>query len=270
MIRNEFYILNNGIKIPKVGFGTWQISKEDAENAVYVALTNGYTHIDTAIDYGNEEGVGLGIKKANIKREKLYITSKIPAHIKTYEEAKNCIEESLKRLQTDYLDLMLIHSPRPWDILWDDSAPRYYKENLEVYRAMEDAFKEGKIKSLGLSNFFVEDVKNILENVEIKPVVNQICIYIGNSPFPLIRYCENNNILLEAYSPIATGRLLNNDLVKDMSKKYNVSIPQLCIRYCLEIGTLPLPKSNKDQHIIDNLKLDFSISKEDLNILKEQ
>lgn len=165
---------------------------------------------------------------------------------------------------------MLIHSPRPWNILWDEKAPRYYQENLEVYQAIEEAFKEGKVRSIGVSNFFIEDVKNILENVEIKPVVNQICIYIGNTPIELINYCKSHNMLLQAYSPIATGRLLSNEVVKEMANKYNVSIAQLCIRYCLQIDTLPLPKSIKENHIIDNLKLDFEISKEDLKILLKQ
>lgn len=165
---------------------------------------------------------------------------------------------------------MLIHSPRPWNILWDEKAPRYYQENLEVYQAIEEAFKEGKVRSIGVSNFFIEDVKNILENVEIKPVVNQFCIYIGNTPIELVNYCKSHNMLLQAYSPIATGRLLSNEVVKEMANKYNVSIAQLCIRYCLQIDTLPLPKSIKENHIIDNLKLDFEISKEDLEILLKQ
>ena len=154
--------------------------------------------------------------------------------------------------------------------MWDEKAPRYYKENLEVYKAIEEAYKEGKVKAIGLSNFFIDDVRNILENVEIKPVVNQICIYIGNTPIDLINYCKGHNMLLQAYSPIATGRLLNNEIVKSIADKYNVSITQLCIRYCLQLDTLPLPKSSKENHIIDNLKLDFEISKEDFELLLKQ
>ena len=270
MVKDEFFVLNNGVKIPKVGLGTWQISDEDVTSAVITAINNGYKHIDTAIDYGNEKGVGKGIKKSKINRENLFVTTKIPAHIKTYKQAKQCIVESLERLQLDYVDLMLIHSPRPWEMLWDENAPRYYQENLEVYKAIEEAYKEGKVKSIGLSNFFVEDVRNILENVEIKPVVNQICIYIGNTPLELINCCKSHDMLLQAYSPIATGRLLNNEVVKSMADKYNVSIAQLCIKYCLQIDTLPLPKSSKESHIIDNLKLDFDISQEDMEVLLKQ
>ena len=267
MIKDETFLLNNNFGIPKIGFGTWQISDIDAENAVFCALKSGYLHIDTAIDYGNEVGVGKGIKKSGIDREKIFVTSKIPAHIKTYEEAKRCINESLTRLDLEYVDLMLIHSPRPWELLWDEKAPRFYEENLEVYKALEEAYDEGKIKSIGLSNFLIDDVKNILNNVRIKPVVNQICVYIGNTPFELIEFCNNNNILVEAYSPIATGRLLNNKKIKEIADKYGVSTPNLCIRYCLEINTLPLPKSNNEEHIKNNLNVDFSISKEDMEYL---
>ena len=260
--------LNNGHKIPSIGFGTWQISNEDVTEAVLYTLKWGYRHIDTAIDYGNENGVGNALKLSNVDRKEIYLTSKIPAHIKTYEQAKQCIEESLKRLQVDYIDLMLIHSPRPWEGLWDSNYPRLYKENLEVYKALQEAYEDNKIKSIGLSNFFVDDVKNIIENVKIKPVVNQICVYIGNTPKELIDYCNNNDILIEAYSPIATGRLLNNQELINMANKYNVSVAQLCIRYCQQIGTLPLPKSKTKQHIKSNFEINFDIEKEDLEHLK--
>ncbi|MBQ9731236.1 MAG: aldo/keto reductase [Bacilli bacterium] len=259
--------LNNKNTIPDIGFGTWQISNEAVIDAVITALECGYRHIDTAIDYGNEEGVGKALKLTDVKREEIFLTSKIPAHVKTYEGAKRCIEESLKRLQVDYLDLMLIHSPRPWEGLWDPNYPRYYKENLEVYKALEEAYKEKKIKSIGISNFFIDDVKNILENVEIKPVINQICVFIGNTPKELIKYCKENDILVEAYSPIATGRLLKNKELIAIAEKYDVSVPQLCIRYCMQIGTLPLPKSQTKEHIKSNLDVDFEIDKIDLDYL---
>ena len=163
---------------------------------------------------------------------------------------------------------MLIHSPRPWEGLWDANYPRFYKENLEVYKALQEAQKENKIRSIGLSNFLIDDVKNIIENVKVKPVINQICVYIGNTPKELIKYCNDNDILIEAYSPIATGRLLKDEKLIEMAKRYNVSVPQLCIQYCLQIGTLPLPKSQTKEHIESNFKIDFKISKEDLEYLK--
>ena len=269
LIRDENFTLSNNNLIPKIGFGTWQIENDLASFSVKTALTNGYRHIDTAIDYGNEVGVGKGIKESGIDRKEIFVTSKIPASIKTYEEAKRCIKESLERLDLEYLDLMLIHSPRPWEILWDESAPRYYEENIEVYKALEEAYFEGKIKNIGLSNFFIKDVDNILNNCKVKPVVNQICVYIGNTPLELINYCIDKNILVEAYSPFATGRITNNNTLKEIALKYNVSIPKLCLKYCLDINTLPLPKSTNYKHIIDNLDVDFDIDSKDIERLKK-
>lgn len=160
------FILNNNTQIPNIGFGTWQIKDEDVTEAVLTALKCGYRHIDTAIDYGNEKGVGKALKLSNVDRNDIYLTSKIPAHIKTYKEAKRCIEESLERLQVDYIDLMLIHSPRPWEGLWDANYPRFYKENLEVYKALQEAQKENKIRSIGLSNFLIDDVKTLLKTLK--------------------------------------------------------------------------------------------------------
>ena len=268
MLLQEKFVLSNGLEIPKIGLGTWQIKNEDVYDAVISAVKVGYRHIDTAIAYGNEEGVGKAIKDCGVERSNLYITSKIPAEVKSYEGAKKCIEESLSRLDLEYLDLMLIHAPRPWDQLWDPNANQCYKENLEVWKAMEEAHKAGKIKSIGISNFYYVDIKNILDNCEIKPHVNQICIFIGNTPQDAIDYCNDNGILVEAYSPIATGRLLNNKIVEEMANKYNVSIAQLCIKYCLDINTLPLPKSKTPSHILENTKVDFEINKEDLEKLR--
>lgn len=269
MIKDNYFVLNNGVKIPSVGFGTWQIPCDKATSAVLSALNHGYRHIDNAVAYGNCKEVGEGIKKSLLKREEIFITSKVPAEIKTYHQAKECIENALKDLDVDYIDLMLIHAPRPW-VQMHDFSLKLYKENVEVYKALEEAYKEGKLKSIGVSNFMIDDIENILNNCEIVPQVNQICIHIGNTPLDLIEYCKKNNILVEAYSPIATGRLLNNEQVKLLADKYNVSIAQLCIRYCLEIGTLPLPKSDNEQHIKENIDVDFSIEKEDLEVLLKQ
>lgn len=266
MIKDEFFILNNNVKIPKIGFGTWQIPCDKATSAVISALNNGYRHIDNAIAYGNGKEVGEGIKKSLLARDEVFITSKIPAEIKNYKDAKKCIDEALQDLDVDYIDLMLIHAPRPWAQMHDSSI-KLYQENIEVYRALEEAYKEGKLKAIGVSNFAIDDLENILNNCEIVPQVNQICIHIGNTPSNLIHYCEEHNILVEAYSPIATGRLLNNERIKSIADKYGVSIPQLCIKYCLEINTLPLPKSDNESHIKDNIKIDFEIKKEDIDFL---
>ena len=270
MIHKEYFVLSNGIKIPKLGFGTWQIPNENACECCLYALRSGYRHIDTAKAYGNEEGVGEAIKASKLNREDIFITSKIPAEVKTYEGAKRCIKESLDLLGVDYIDLMLIHAPRPWDEMRWDFEYRYYKENIEVYRALEEVYEQGKIKSLGVSNFSIDDLKNIFDNSKIKPMVNQICVFIGETPIELIEFCQKEDILVEAYSPLGTGRLFKNEFVKQYADKYGVSIAQLAIRYTYQLGTLPLPKSVNPDHILNNMDINgFTISDEDMEALKK-
>ncbi len=266
MILDEFYTLKNGYKIPKLSLGTWQSSIEDAKNATFIALKNGYRHIDTAAAYGNEEGVGEGIKNSGIPREKIFVTTKIPAEVKTYDGAKKSIAESLRKLDLDYIDLMLIHAPKPWSEMFQGEK-RYLKENLEVWKAMEEAYNDGKIRSLGVSNFDVVDMENISNNAAIKPVVNQIGLHVGWLQKDIISYCNKTGIIIMAYSPLGTGRLLDNPLLKEMARKYGVSVPQLCIRFTLELGTVSVPKSVHEKYIIDNTKVDFKIKDEDLKTL---
>lgn len=160
---------------------------------------------------------------------------------------------------------MLIHSPQPWS---DFRGGDYFEGNIAAYKALEDAFKAGKIRSIGVSNFKIKDLKNILQNCELKPAANQILTHIGNTDFEVIEFCKSENILIEAYSPIAHGELLKDERLQNMAKKYSVSVPQLCIRYALEISTLPLPKSSNPKHILENSKVDFALSSEDLEQLK--
>ena len=262
----ENFVLSNGVKIPKIGFGTWQISNEDAVTAVEVALKAGYIHIDSASGYGNEEGVGRAVRASGIPREDLFITTKVPAEIKSYEAAVANIEQSLSLLDLEYIDLLLIHAPQPWDKPWQ-SGHRYYEENVAVWKALEEFYQAGKVKSIGISNFFVEDMKNILDNCEIKPMVNQISYHIGNTQKEAVAFCCENDILVEGYSPIATGRLLDNEEVGKMADKLGVSIAQLCIKYVLQKDILPLPKSNNAERIVDNTRLDFVISDDDMAYL---
>ena len=264
---NETYELNNGVKIPKLGLGTWLIDNEKVGNVVKDALDVGYRHIDTAQAYGNEEGIGDALKSASIPREELFITSKIAAEAKTYAEAYNSINESLKKLGLDYIDLMIIHSPEPWTEFRGEK--RYFDENKEVWRALEEAYKEGKVKAIGVSNFLIDDLENILSSCEIKPMVNQILTHISNTKTELIDYCKKHDILVEAYSPIAHGAILNDETVKKMAEKYNVSVARLCIKYVLELGLVALPKASSKEHLIDNAKVDFEISKEDMETLKK-
>ena len=256
------FVLHNGVKVPALAYGTWLIKNENAANCVKMALDAGYRHIDTAQAYGNEEGVGEGIRLSGLKREDIFITSKVKAEIKSYKKAKQSIEDSLKRLGVDYIDLMLIHCPQPWALF--RSPFRYFKQNREVWRAMEEAYKEGKLRAIGVSNFLIDDLENIINNCEIKPMANQILLHIGETPVDVIKYCQENDIVVEAYSPIAHGRALKNAAIAEMAKKYNVSIPQLCIKYTLQLDTISIPKASSKEHIEDNMKLDFEISEEDM------
>lgn len=263
---NEFFELSNGLKIPKVGLGTWLIDNDKVEEVVECALEAGYRHIDTAQAYGNEEGVGKAIRKSNIARQDLFITSKIAAEAKTYQEAYDSINETLNKMGLDYLDLMIIHSPQPWQEFRDDN--RYFKENKEVWKALETAYQEGKVKAIGVSNFLKDDLENILTSCQIKPMVNQILTHISNTKTELIKFCKENDILVEAYSPIAHGAILKNVNIIAMANKYNVSVARLCIRYIMQLGLVALPKASSKEHLIDNLKVDFEISEEDMEVLK--
>lgn len=261
----ESYKLNNGISIPSIGFGTWMISNDNACKAIKDAISVGYRHIDTAQAYGNEVGVGKGIKESGIDRKELFLTTKIDAGLKSYDKAKQSIEESLSKLDLDYLDLIIIHAPTPWNEFRQDV--NYDKENLEVWKALEEAYQEGKVKAIGVSNFEIEDLDNIINNCKIKPMVNQILTHISNTPINLIEYCKKQGILVEAYSPLGHGAIFNNKVIKDIADKYNVSIPRLSMKYCLTLGLLPLPKTENIEHMKSNLDLDFTINEEDLKTL---
>lgn len=263
---NEYYVLNNGVKIPKLGLGTWLIDNEKVVDVVKNAIEVGYRHIDTAQAYENEDGVGKAIRESGVAREKIFVTSKVAAEAKTYEEAYQSIIESLNKMGLDYLDLMIIHSPEPWAEFRGEK--RYFEENKEVWRALETAYKEGKVKAIGVSNFLQDDLENILNSCEIKPMVNQILTHVSNTKKELITFCKEHDILVEAYSPIAHGAALENEELQKMAQKYHVSVPQLCIRYVLELGLVALPKASTKEHIIDNAKVDFEISEDDMTVLK--
>ncbi|MEI2987545.1 MAG: aldo/keto reductase [Oscillospiraceae bacterium] len=266
---NKYYTLSNGVTIPKIALGTWQVSNEDVQSSISNALSIGYRHIDTAAAYENEKGVGTAIQKSGIARNALFITTKIPAEIKTYEGTVQVIEKSLANLQTDYIDLMLIHSPKPWKELFARTDKTYFKENLSVWKALTEYYKAGKLRAIGVSNFEIADIQNIIDNAEIKPMVNQVRVHIGHTPKEIINYCQSRNILIEAFSPNATGKLHTNPVVVEIAEKYGVSIPQLGIRYDLQLGTLPLPKTTHKEYMIQNEDVDFVISDEDMARLGE-
>jgi len=263
----ETYTLSNGVTIPKLGLGTWFINNSNAAEAVRQAVSLGYRHIDTAEAYMNEAGVGEGVRTCGIPRKEIFVNSKVAAEAKTYDEAMRKIDESIAKMGIEYIDMMIIHSPQPW-AEWRRKK-RYFAENLEVWRAMEDAYKAGKLKAIGVSNFLQDDLQNILDHCEIKPMVNQILTHISNTPLELIEFCQKNGILVEAYAPIAHGQVLKNKKIAAIAARYNVSIPQLCIRYVLQLGCVALPKTANPAHMKDNAEVDFTISDADMDALKK-
>lgn len=266
MILNEKYKLSNGVGIPKLGLGTWMIPDEQTDEAVRKAVELGYRHIDTAQAYGNEAGVGRGVKSCGIPREELFVTSKVAAEHKSYETAARSIDETLERTGLDYLDMMIIHAPQPWAEFRGEK--RYFEENREAWRALEDAYKAGKLRAIGVSNFLADDLESLFEGAEIKPMVNQILTHISNTPIELIDFCKANGILCEAYSPIAHGEALKNKAISDMAAKYGVSAAQLCVRYTIDLGMVSLPKTSNPEHMRSNAEIDFEISAEDMEVLK--
>ena len=259
--------LANGVKVPQLALGTWLIDDSAAAAAVKAAIGLGYRRIDTAQAYGNERGVGEGVKDSGIAREEIFVTSKVAAEHKDYKSAAEGIDETLHKTGLDYLDLMIIHSPQPWNKV-NQSDDRYTEGNREAWRALEDAYKAGKLRAIGVSNFLQGDIDSLWETAQTKPMVNQVLCHISNSPLDLIDYCTKKGMVMEAYSPVAHGEALKNQVIADMAKKYGVSIAQLCIRFDIQLGMIVLPKTAAPEHMKQNADVDFIISDEDMQALK--
>lgn len=263
MYSDKTLTLNNGIKIPQIQLSTWLINNDDVKKVVRQAISVGYRAFDTARDYGNENGVGKGIWNSDVERSDIYLTTKLPTAVKDYEGTKKAIDEALDRFSLEYIDMLLIHSPQPW-IEVNRTNDRHFEGNLENWRAMEEAVKAGKVRSIGVSNFLEEDVANIVDNGTIKPAVNQIEVHIGHVPTDLMNYCEKLGIQIEAYSPLAHGRLLKDRKINEYAKKYGVSAAQLMLAFDLQLGCIVLPKSDNVSEMKENLNIDFEISEEDM------
>ncbi|WP_431330372.1 aldo/keto reductase [Streptomyces sp. IPPR8] len=264
-VLKETYTLSNGVEIPRLGLGTWFIDDDKAAEAVRAAVQIGYRNIDTAQAYGNERGVGEGVRTSGVPRGELFVSTKLAAEIKDYDQALAAIDGSLEKLGLDHVDLMLIHSPQPWD---DFRGGDYAQGNRAAWRAMEEAHQAGKIRAIGVSNFQQHDLENILQDATVVPHMNQLLVHAGNTPAELLAYCASQQILVEAYSPIAHGAILKNTEVQAMAEKYGVSVPQLCIRYTLQLGTVSLPKTANPEHMRSNSDVDFEISDADMDALR--
>jgi diketogulonate reductase-like aldo/keto reductase len=259
--------MNNGLEIPCIGFGTWKSkSGKEAEDAVEAALKAGYKHIDTAKAYENEVSVGKGIKKSGIPRKEIFVTSKLQNTDHGYDKTVQAFNETLADLDLDYLDLYLIHWPNPVSV-----RNCWQKLNEESWRAMEEFVEQGKIKSIGISNFRPHHIDALLQTARIKPVINQIRLCPSCRQDETADYCSKLGILMEAYSPLGSDgeeSVLNNAAVVSVAKKCGKTAAQVCVRWCLQNGYLPLPKSIKPARIAENANVfDFEISQADMAVL---
>ncbi|NLW28664.1 MAG: aldo/keto reductase [Erysipelothrix sp.] len=261
---NTDYKLNNGILIPSIGFGTWQIPDgQEAYQSTLWALQNGYRHIDTAYVYRNEVSVGQAIKDSGIDRHDIFVTTKLSANIKDATLVREYFLKSLENLGLDYIDLYIIHNARPWTDRIEGYD--YFEENVKVYKELEKLYEEGLVRSIGVSNFNVKDLENLLAFARYIPVLNQIKFHPGYLQKEIVEYCETHQILVEAYSPFATGKIFGNDVLRELSQKYSKTEAQIIMRWILQIGHLPLPKSVHEDRIISNLDVfDFKLTDDDI------
>mgnify|MGYP002530232301 FL=1 len=260
----DCYTLSNGVKIPCIGYGTWQTPDDVAAQSVQCALQNGYRHIDTAAAYGNEKSVGEGIRRSGVKREDIFVTTKHWIDMRGYEKTIQAFETSLMALGLDYLDLYLIH--------WPSVARRDEKwewTNAETWRGFEKMYKDGKLRALGVSNFEKKHLDSLIKNATVKPMVNQLEYHPGYLQQDTVDYSKQLGMVVEAWSPLGSGAVLKHPVLVEMAQRYGKSVAQLCIRFALQSGVLPLPKSVTPARIEQNTQVfDFTISEEDMAIIR--
>lgn len=263
MPAEKMIALANGTEIPALGYGTWRNTDPDeCVNGVKAALEIGYRHIDTAQMYGNEELVGEGIRQSGVPREEIFLTSKLDNTNHGFENAARTIDESLQKLGTDYLDLFLIHWPEV-----EGHEDDWKEDNILTWRALEEAYETGKLKAIGLSNFKVKHLENLLPACRIKPMVNQIRLHPGVQQEETVALSRKEGMAVEAWSPLSPiPQMQEDEKVAAMTKKYRKSIAQLLLRYCLQKDWIPLTKSVHEDRIKENFEIfDFTIEKEDLD-----
>lgn len=266
--------LPSGHTMPVEGYGTWLTPNNQAAGAVYQALNDGYRLIDTAHVYANERGVGEGLHRAmsdiGLERRDVFITTKIDADVITAEQATASIHESLRKLNVDYVDLILIHAPRPWQYM--DEEPQtiddhYYEKNRVVWRVLEDAVRQGQTRSIGVSQFSIDDMDHLMDTTQIQPALLQTEAYPGNMPHDLMRYCHEHAMVIQAFCPLGHGCILHDPVLERVAAHYETSTAQLCLKYLIQYGFSVIPKSLNPAHITANTHLDFTISDDDMRVL---
>lgn len=262
----DVFTLENGVKIPCIGYGTWQTPDGDVtRECVKMALESGYRHIDTAFAYGNEVSVGEGIKASGVSREEIFVTTKHWVTERGYQKTIDTVEASLKNLGLDYLDLYLVHWP-----CVEKSSPNWKEINAETWRGFEKMYQDGKIRAIGVSNYQEKHLDALCEMVSVKPMVNQLEFHPGYTQIDTVRYCQEKGVLVQAWSPLGSGGVLQDERLKAIAAKYNKSVAQLCVRFALQWGVLPLPKSTNKDRIAQNAEVfDFVISEADMKDLTE-
>lgn len=255
----DTFTIAGDVAIPKIGFGTWQIPDgPETYDSVRTALDAGYRHIDTALAYGNEQSVGRAVRDSGIDRGEIFITTKLPAEIKDAAGARSAFEKSQKGLDLGVVDLYLIHAPWPWTAIGTDHTAG----NIEVWKVFEELFAEGRTRSIGVSNFSVDDLEQLTAATEVVPHANQIRWFVGNTQDDVTAWCQQRDVLVEGYSPLATGQLLDGGLLDDIAQRVGHTPAQVAIRYLLEKGVLPLPKSVTPKRIAENGEVDFTLDAE--------
>lgn len=260
---SDTFKLSNGVKIPCVGFGTYKMPEgKTAYDAVKFAIETGYRHIDTAAFYENEKSVGKAIADSGIERKKMFVTTKLWNTDRGYDSALRAFDKSMANLGMDYIDLYLIH--------WPDAKSGGDARNIETWRAFERLYKEGRVRAIGVSNFKVHHLRPLIETAEIKPMVNQIEYHPGQTQPDVVKFCRKNKILVEAWSPLGRGKMLEDAQLKDITLEYGISVAQLCLSWCLQNRVLPLPKSVTPERIVENSRIfGFEVAPSDIEKIND-
>ncbi|QQQ85609.1 aldo/keto reductase [Peptacetobacter hiranonis] len=256
-MKKEYTVLSNGVKMPNLAFGTFKVNEGDDVQIILDAINVGYRHFDTAAFYNTEEALGKAIKKSGIPREEFFITTKVWKTCMGYEGAKKSFEESLEKLDMDYVDLLLIHWPRP------DEKSDWKKLDIETWKAFEEIYKEGRAKAIGVSNFLNHHMQNILDNCEVVPMVNQIEFHPGYIQKDVVDFDKEHGIVVEAWSPLGRERVFKDELLNKLAQKYGKSVAQICLAFALQMDVVPLPKSSSAERMKQNMDIDFELEEED-------